>query len=59
MTAIKETQLYAPVKAYFTSLGYDVKGEIGAADLVAVPQGAPEGSEPCLLYTSPSPRDRG
>ena len=36
---IKETQLYAPVKAYFAARGYEVKGEVGAADLVAVPQG--------------------
>ena len=46
---IKETQLYAPVKAYFTALGYEVKGEVGAADLVAVPIGAPEGSEPIIV----------
>jgi len=48
-TPIKETQLYAPVKAYFTSLGYDVKGEVGAADLVAVPRGTPEGCEPVIV----------
>jgi len=46
---IKETQLYAPVKAYFTALGYEVKGEVGAADLVAVPKGAPEGAEPIIV----------
>jgi len=47
--SIKETQLYAPVKAYFTALGYEVKGEVGAADLVAVPKGAPEGAEPIIV----------
>ncbi|WP_108885164.1 DUF2161 domain-containing phosphodiesterase [Pseudoprimorskyibacter insulae] len=31
----KESDLYAPVKALLTRQGYDVKGEVGAADLVA------------------------
>jgi len=35
MTKLKETELYAPVKAYLEALGYDVKGEVGAADVVA------------------------
>lgn len=34
--AIKETDLYAPIKAMLEAQGYEVKGEIGAADLVAV-----------------------
>jgi hypothetical protein len=46
---LKETQLYAPVKAYFAERGYQVKGEVGAADLVAVPIGAPEGCEPVIV----------
>jgi len=33
---IKETDLYAPVKAHFVALGYEVKGEVGAADMVAI-----------------------
>jgi len=37
------------VKAYFAALGYEVKGEVGAADLVAVPFGAPEGCEPVIV----------
>lgn len=37
------------MKAYFTARGYDVKGEVGAADLVAVPRGAPEGTEPIIV----------
>ncbi len=37
------------MKTYFTALGYDVKGEVGAADLVAVPRGAPEGCEPVIV----------
>jgi len=37
------------VKAYFTARGYEVKGEVGAADLVAVPKGAPEGCEPVIV----------
>jgi hypothetical protein len=32
----RETDLYAPIKALFESQGYEVKGEIGAADVVAV-----------------------
>ena len=35
MKKIKETELYAPVKAYLVALGYEVKGEVGAADVVA------------------------
>ena len=37
------------MKAYFTARGYEVKGEVGAADLVAVPIGAPEGAEPVIV----------
>lgn len=32
----RESELYAPVKALLAGQGYDVKGEVGAADLVAV-----------------------
>lgn len=32
----READLYGPVKAYLEAQGYRVKGEIGAADLVAV-----------------------
>ncbi len=39
MTIEKETDLYAPVKAWLESLGYEVKAEIGAADVVAVREG--------------------
>jgi len=35
MTRIPETALYAPVKAHLETLGYDVKAEVGAADVVA------------------------
>lgn len=31
----KETALYPPIKAYLQRQGYDVKGEVGAADVVA------------------------
>ncbi len=34
-TPIRETQLYAPVKALLENQGYEVKGEVGAADVVA------------------------
>ncbi len=33
---IKEMQLYPPVKAFWTAKGYRVKGEVGAADIVAM-----------------------
>ncbi|MEM6467278.1 MAG: DUF2161 family putative PD-(D/E)XK-type phosphodiesterase [Pseudomonadota bacterium] len=36
MTAISETDLYAPVKAWLEELGYEVKAEVGAADVVAL-----------------------
>jgi len=45
---IKETDLYGPVKAHFAVLGYEVKGEIAAADMVAVPHKDPEG-EPIII----------
>ena len=32
---MQETELYPPVKSYLEAQGYEVKGEIGAADLVA------------------------
>lgn len=36
---VKETDLYPPVKAYLEGQGYEVKAEIGAADLVAMRAG--------------------
>lgn len=33
---MRETDLYAPVKAMLEAQGYEVKGEVGAADIVAV-----------------------
>lgn len=48
-TPIKETELYAPIKEHFTSLGYHVKGEIGAADMVAVRPGDDEAREPIIV----------
>ncbi len=41
---VRETDLYGPVKALLESQGYEVKGEIGAADLVAV-----RGDEPPVI----------
>lgn len=35
-----ETDLYGPVKAYLEALGYEVKAEVGAADVVAIRDGA-------------------
>ncbi len=37
---MRETELYPPVKAFLERQGYDVKGEIGAADVVALRDGA-------------------
>lgn len=37
----RESDLYAPVKALLESQGYTVKGEVGAADIVAVRGGEP------------------
>lgn len=37
--AIKETELYAPVKQFLIDQGYEVKGEVGAADIVACREG--------------------
>ena len=39
-----EASLYAPVKRFLESLGYDVKGEVGGCDLVAL-----HGDEPPLV----------
>ena len=40
----RESDLYAPIKAMLASQGYVVKGEVGAADLVAV-----RGQEPPVI----------
>ncbi|MBU2959541.1 hypothetical protein KO516_01620 [Citreicella sp. C3M06] len=40
----RESQLYAPVKALLVAQGYEVKGEVGAADLVAI-----RGDEPPVI----------
>lgn len=40
----RESQLYAPVKALLVAQGYEVKGEVGAADLVAL-----RGDEPPVI----------
>ena len=36
MSKIAETELYAPVKTYLEGQGYEVKGEVGAVDVMAV-----------------------
>lgn len=46
---MKETELYEPVKTYFEGLGYQVKGEVGAADLVALPLAATADDEPIIV----------
>jgi len=51
--SIKETDLYGPVKEHFTALGYVVKGEVGSADMVAVPLSnkgqAKDNDEPIII----------
>ena len=37
------------MRDYFTALGFEVKGEIGAADMVAVPFGARTNAEPIII----------
>ncbi len=44
MAPHRETDLYAPVKAFLAAQGYDVKGEVGCADVVAV-----RGAEPPVI----------
>ena len=44
MTKPSETDLYPPVKAFFEALGYEVKAEIGAADVMAL-----RGDEPPVI----------
>lgn len=41
---VRETDLYLPVKRFLEGQGYEVKGEIGAADIVAV-----RGDEPPVI----------
>lgn len=38
---MKETDLYAPVKAFLEAQGFTVKGEVGAADVVALREDDP------------------
>ncbi len=40
MGRILETELYPPVKAFLVEQGYEVKAEVGSADLVACRDGA-------------------
>ncbi|MDP4095537.1 DUF2161 family putative PD-(D/E)XK-type phosphodiesterase [Paenibacillus sp. P96] len=42
MAVTKETELYAPVKAFFEARGYEIKGEVRNCDLVGVKQGQKE-----------------
>lgn len=39
MTKPKETDLYLPVKSFLEGQGYEVKGEIGAVDVMAIRDG--------------------
>ena len=42
---VKETDLYAPIRAFLQAQGYEVKSEVGAADVV----GVREGEEPVIV----------
>ena len=39
---MRETDLYAPIKAFLEAQGYEVKGEVGSADVVACREGEAE-----------------
>ena len=41
---MRESDLYEPIKHHFQNLGYVVKGEVGAADVMAV-----RGNEPAII----------
>lgn len=43
-----ESELYAPIKAYFEAIGYQVRGEVRHCDMVAIRPGAPE-AEPIII----------
>lgn len=47
-----ETTLYAPIKAFLTDLGYDVKGEVGGCDLLGLRAGEPPVLVVCELKLS-------
>lgn len=42
---MRETELYAPIKAFLEAQGYEVKAEVGAADVVA----CRDGDEPVVV----------
>lgn len=42
---MRETELYAPIKAFLEGQGYDVKAEVGVADVVA----CRDGDEPIIV----------
>ncbi len=46
MEKLSETALYAPVKAWLEELGFTVKGEVGAADVVALRRRREAGAAP-------------
>lgn len=48
MAIQKETELYAPVKAFLEQLGYEVKSEVKSCDIVAIRTEEPE-SEPLIV----------
>ncbi|MDA5557152.1 DUF2161 domain-containing phosphodiesterase [Shimia sp. MMG029] len=45
MSRIAETELYAPIKAWLEARGFEVKAEVGAADVVALRAG----EEPVII----------
>jgi len=45
MSSLRETELYGPVKAFLEGQGYEVKGEVGACDVV----GIRDGDDPVLV----------
>ena len=49
MAVRHETELYAPVRAFFEAKGYEVKGEVLNCDLVAVRRGEDSGEETVIV----------
>jgi hypothetical protein len=44
-----EADLYEPVKRFLEERGYEVKGEVGGCDVVAVRRGGPTGEPPVVV----------
>ncbi len=50
MAALRETELYAPVKAWLEAQGFEVKSEVGAVDVMA----RRPGEDPVIVELKPA-----